>query len=601
MDSSGKCVKVTPPPPDSTINPPDSTIAPPDSTIPPDSTVTPPDSTLPPGDVKYKATVSSAGTGAKGGGEYPLYAMVSITAGTPPSGKQFKEWTSSVADLIFVPNNSSPNAMFSMPASAVTVTANFEAIPVAPKYTVTVSSAGTGATGGGEYSQNDTVTVTAGTPPTGQQFKGWVSSVTGVTFTPSANNATVKFIMPASAVTVTANFEPIPAVARTITFSAGNGAMVSPTSRATDTNGRLASLPTPTKSGYDFVGWFTTAEAEGGTKVVAGDTGTVFKADAVVYARWTLAKYTITYTLNGGTVAAATPNPISYTVETDTFKLHNPTQKGYKFTGWTEAGNTTKMDTTVTVAKGSTGDKSYTANWLVESYKITYVLDGGTVAATTPNLTSYTVVTETFTLNNPTKKGYTFNGWTEMAGVTPLLNVSVSTGSTGDKTYTANWTIITYTITYDLKGGTEAVPPNPTSYTIETATILLNKPTKTGYTFVGWTGSNGSESQTSVDITKGSTGDKEYVANWTTYTLTLVSNPKAGGDAVVDDTKGGIMPGLTAGTKVNITAKANEGYTFTNWTITSGNGEISSTNNESAAVIVNGDVTVTANFTKIPD
>ena len=72
---------------------------------------------------------------------------------------------------------------------------------------------------------------------------------------------------------------------------------------------------------------------------------------------------------------------------------------------------------------------------------------------------------------------------------------------------------VDYTITYDLAGGT--VDGNPISYTINTNDITLKNPTKIGYTFVGWTGSNGKTKQMTVVIKKGSTGNKNYIANWT--------------------------------------------------------------------------------------
>ena len=71
---------------------------------------------------------------------------------------------------------------------------------------------------------------------------------------------------------------------------------------------------------------------------------------------------------------------------------------------------------------------------------------------------------------------------------------------------------IKYTITYNLDGG-EATS-NPTEYTIESEEITLNNPSKAGYIFKGWTGSNGETPQTRVKIEKGSTGNKEYTANW---------------------------------------------------------------------------------------
>ena len=71
-----------------------------------------------------------------------------------------------------------------------------------------------------------------------------------------------------------------------------------------------------------------------------------------------------------------------------------------------------------------------------------------------------------------------------------------------------------FTITYDLADGTVATA-NPDSYTYETATFTLKKPIRAGYTFAGWTGSNGNTPQTTVTIPAGSHGDKTFTANWT--------------------------------------------------------------------------------------
>ena len=80
-------------------------------------------------------------------------------------------------------------------------------------------------------------------------------------------------------------------------------------------------------------------------------------------------------------------------------------------------------------------------------------------------------------------------------------------------TLTAQWTVNQYTITYDLAGGT--VEGNPNTYTIETVAFTLKNPTKSGYTFTGWSGTGlDGENNMTVTIPTGSTGNRAYTAHW---------------------------------------------------------------------------------------
>ena len=80
-------------------------------------------------------------------------------------------------------------------------------------------------------------------------------------------------------------------------------------------------------------------------------------------------------------------------------------------------------------------------------------------------------------------------------------------------TLTAQWTVNQYTITYDLAGGT--VEGNPDTYTIETVAFTLKNPTKSGYTFTGWSGTGlDGENNMTVTIPTGSTGNRTYTAHW---------------------------------------------------------------------------------------
>lgn len=122
----------------------------------------------------------------------------------------------------------------------------------------------------------------------------------------------------------------------------------------------IGTLPVPEISYYTFDGWYT--DKAGGTKVTDK---TICNGNMTLYAHWTPVEYKITYNLDGGTVKGN--NPELYTVETDTFTLVNPVKTGYDFAGWTGTNGTTP-EKTVTVTKGSYGNRKYKANWTKHNY-----------------------------------------------------------------------------------------------------------------------------------------------------------------------------------------------------------------------------------------
>ena len=124
------------------------------------------------------------------------------------------------------------------------------------------------------------------------------------------------------------------------------------------TYGVGATLPTDvTRTGYTFKGWYDNESLTGSSVTAIGDTETGNKE---YWAKWEINQYTITYDLAGGTVEG---NPDTSTVEMDTFTLKNPTRPGYTFTGWSGTGLDGENNMTVTIPKGSTGERRYTAHW----------------------------------------------------------------------------------------------------------------------------------------------------------------------------------------------------------------------------------------------
>ena len=224
---------------------------------------------------------------------------------------------------------------------------------------------------------------------------------------------------------------------------------------------------------------------DGSDHTLASNSLTMPDADITVSSSIEATTYTISYDLAGGSVA--TPNPTSYTVESD-ITLVNPTREGYDFTGWTGTG-LAEPTMSVTIAD-STGDRSYTATWTPHIYAINYNLNGGSA----DNPTSYTIETPTFTLNNPTRTGYTFAGW---AGDGSGMSVTITHGTTEDLNYEAEWTENTYTIHFEanVSGGIPVMPVNPNSTDITDIlySSQFNLPpadsvfTRTGYYLDRWT------------------------------------------------------------------------------------------------------------------
>ena len=280
-------------------------------------------------------------------------------------------------------------------------------------------------------------------------------------------------------------------------------------------------LPTPTRNGYEFVGWtgegITTPQTS--VKIPKGSTG-----NKAYTANWKVIEYTITLDTNGG------PNvsPIKYTVE-DSFTLPYPLRPGYEFAGWVLDGSGMLPATTLIIYYGTTGDLHYKAEWRLAEYTITMDLNGGSGQ----EKVVYTMTDEDFELPTPTRHGYEFVGWTGEGITTPQTSVIIPKGSTGNKAYTANWQVIKYTIITLLEGG-NAGSSGAYVYTVE-ETFTLPTPTRTGYTFWGWTGEGITKPQPSVTIPRGSTGDKTYIENWveTGYTITLDLNGGSGKEKVI--------------------------------------------------------------------
>lgn len=285
-----------------------------------------------------------------------------------------------------------------------------------------------------------------------------------------------------------------------------------------------------TRKGYRFTGWNTQANGLGTHYDEAQSFA--FPAESygktlTLYAEWQIIPYTITYDLNYTGAVDTTGNPTSYNVATSTIKLKNPVRTGYTFKGWyTSKKWTTKV---TKIKKGSTKNKKLYAKWSLNKYKIVYYGNGansGSVSSQTCKFgKTYSIRTNKFK-----KKGYSFAGWaTSKNSQTVVYNPGDKVTSLRDKNGAtvklyAVWIPKNYTITYVMgyepepaEEGQEQQPVdiggNPTSYTIETATITLQTPTREGYVFKGWY-TDAKFKKKITKIKKGSTGSKKIYAKW---------------------------------------------------------------------------------------
>ena len=351
----------------------------------------------------------------------------------------------------------------------------------------------------------------------------------------SEGNDAASFLMPYAPLTLTLTADKL----YTVTLDASGGDPIRPIQYTVESEAFL--LPTPVRTGYIFLGWTGEGitEAQKTVEIPQGSTG-----DRTYTANWQVIEYTVTLDASGGDPL----DPITYTVETPVI-LPTPTSTGYTFLGWTGEGETTPQPTVV-LPKGTTGDKMYFANWEVNIYAITLDTSGGNAL----DAISYAVTSSPITLPTPVRTGYTFLGWTGEGITTPQPEVIIPTGSTGNRTYTANWEATVYTIMLkNLPNGNETIP-----YTVEQE-VKLPYPEKGGYFFEGWSGTGMTGQEYYVTIPEGTTGNREYTAHWkpTTYEIAFLMN---GGEPLASISYTVESPDF------DLPIPVRNGYKFVGWT-----------------------------------
>lgn len=325
--------------------------------------------------------------------------------------------------------------------------------------------------------------------------------------------------------------------------------------------GSPLTLPTPSRTNYTFNGWYDTTTA--GTLVGVGGASYSPSSSVTIYARWAGVGYTITYYGNGatsGTVPAAgsfTAGGSAYSVATNSGTLE---RTGYTFGGWdtSTAGNGTSY--AVNASYSANANLNLYAKWTPIARTVTYA--GTTSSGSLPAQLINRFIGDTFTVSSASgfaRSGFAFTGWSD--GTNLYAAGSTYTVSTGDVTLTAQWSAVSYSVTYLANGGSGTLPIQANLSNGETFTVSANPLSRTGYTFVAW--NDGSANFAPGATYTMSAANTSLIAQWTAtgYTITYSGNGSDGGSA---PTTGNYVTG-GAPYSVALNTYTKTGYTFTGW------------------------------------
>ncbi len=289
------------------------------------------------------------------------------------------------------------------------------------------------------------------------------------------------------------------------------------------TFGSLITKPSdPTRTGYTFGGWYKEAPCLTAWNF-ASDT---LLAATTLYAKWIVNNYAVTFDSQGGSAVDGI-NPAFGSLIT---KPTDPTKTGYFFGGWyKEAPCLTAWNFTSDTLLNTT---TLYAKWTVKTYEVTFDTQVGVIVKGV-NLAFGSLITKPA---DPTKTGFTFEGWYKEATCLTAWNFTTDTVLTRTILY-ARWTLKKYVVTYDSQGA--EVEANPTSSIVTFPSVNLTTfttpPTKNGWALEGWwTEPNGEGTKFTTSTTVST--DLTLYAHWVISTPGLSFSKVSSGYSVTKGT-----------------------------------------------------------------
>lgn len=312
---------------------------------------------------------------------------------------------------------------------------------------------------------------------------------------------------------------------QTVTFDVnGEGGSVSPSSKVyllPGTYGDDGGLPTPTRSGWEFDGWFT--YSSGGTQI---DNSTAISNEATrtLYAHWhrTIVSQTVSFYANGGSVSPSQKTYDYPGTYASNGGLPVPTRSNYEFVGWfTESSGGTQVQETDSVSASETRDLY--AHWNLISQTVYLYANGGTVS---PDQITVQYPGYYTGLPTPTRTNYRFLGWFTSSSGGTQVDDTTSVSNEDYRYLYAHWQFDKQTVYFYGNGG--SVSPSSKYYTVGELYSDLPTPDRNNYHFLGWyTSSTGGTLVSDTDTVT----NEEYrylYAHWELYAQTVTFNPNGG-------------------------------------------------------------------------